>query len=113
MFKSWRGPLCCVSLGLLMACQSQTSAPEAPPAKDAAPVEVSDHDHEPQAKVVAKATMPNRMLAERVDPDAEFSKLRYLDTDAVTLNDRCPVRKIRLNPKMEAVYVNGRAIGFC
>jgi hypothetical protein len=33
--------------------------------------------------------------------------------DEVTANDRCPVRKSRLNTKMPPVWVNGRAIGFC
>jgi len=39
--------------------------------------------------------------------------LKYFDSGMVTLNDRCPVLKTALNPKMEAVYVNGRPIGFC
>jgi hypothetical protein len=52
-------------------------------------------------------------VAEFVDPDAEFSPLKYFDSGMVTLNDRCPVLKTPLNPKMEAVYVNGRPIGFC
>lgn len=50
--------------------------------------------------------------AEYVAPEAEFSQLRYPDGQ-VTLNDRCPVRKAKLNPRMVPVYVNGRPVGFC
>lgn len=31
----------------------------------------------------------------------------------VTLNDRCPVRKVRLNVAMEPLWVNGHPVGFC
>ena len=50
--------------------------------------------------------------AEYVSPEAEFSQLRYPDGE-ITLNDRCPVRKSKLNPRMVPVYVNGRPVGFC
>ena len=39
--------------------------------------------------------------------------LRYLADGQVTLNDRCPVRLVRLNRRMEPVWVNGRPVGFC
>ncbi len=42
-----------------------------------------------------------------------FPRIRYFDTGLVSLNDRCPVRKTPLNPKMPPVYVNGLPIGFC
>lgn len=32
---------------------------------------------------------------------------------AITLNDRCPVRKVALNLRLPALFVNGRPIGFC
>jgi hypothetical protein len=74
-------------------------------------------DHEPvageQSPMEQSMEMTAEPVAEFVDPDAEFSPLQYFDTGMVTLNDRCPVLKTRLNPKMEAVYVNGRPIGFC
>jgi len=47
-----------------------------------------------------------------VDPAAELSPLRYVP-DVVSLNDRCPVRKGRLNRNVPPTFVNGRAIGFC
>ena len=31
----------------------------------------------------------------------------------ITLNDRCPVRRARLNRRLPAIYVNGRPVGFC
>jgi hypothetical protein len=51
-------------------------------------------------------------FGEYVQPEDSFPKLRYFDGQ-VSLNDRCAVRKVRLNSKMPPVYVNGRAIGFC
>ena len=69
-------------------------------------------DPKPAEEPVA-GEMPDIVLAEVVDPEAKFSPLRYLDRGLITLNDRCPVRELPLNPKMEAVMVNGRPIGFC
>ena len=57
--------------------------------------------------------MPTEILGEIVNPDQEFSPMRYDDTGLITLNDRCPVRRVALNTAMKAVYVNGRPIGFC
>lgn len=31
----------------------------------------------------------------------------------MSLNDRCPVRKIGLNRRLPPLFVNGRPIGFC
>jgi hypothetical protein len=42
-----------------------------------------------------------------------FPRIRYFESGLVSLNDRCPVRKTPLNPKMQPVYVNGLPIGFC
>lgn len=44
--------------------------------------------------------------------DADHYRLSWGD-DATSLNDRCPVRKAKLNPVVAPVYVNGSAIGFC
>ena len=52
------------------------------------------------------------MMATVVDTSLDFSPLRFED-GAVSLNDRCPVRRARLNPKMPPVFVNGRPVGFC
>lgn len=41
-----------------------------------------------------------------------FPRIRFAD-ERVSLNDRCPVRKAKLNLKMPPVYVNGRPVGFC
>lgn len=46
------------------------------------------------------------------DTSLALPPLRFPDGQ-VTLNDRCPVRKVRLNPRMPAVYVNQHPIGFC
>jgi len=52
------------------------------------------------------------VFGEYIQSEDSFPKLQYFDGQ-VSLNDRCAVRKIRLNSKMPPVYVNGRAIGFC
>ena len=44
--------------------------------------------------------------------DPEFPRLRVADRE-VSVNDRCPVTLSRLNRRIDPVYVNGRAIGFC
>lgn len=46
------------------------------------------------------------------DTAAEYPHLLYTD-GTQTLNDRCPVRKSKLNRRMPPVYVNHRPIGFC
>ena len=45
-------------------------------------------------------------------PGDTFPRLRFAD-DAISLNDRCPVRKAKLNKRLPAIYVNGKPIGFC
>jgi len=44
--------------------------------------------------------------------EEKLPRLRYADGQ-ISLNDRCPVRHAKLNPKMAPVYVNGKPIGFC
>lgn len=63
--------------------------------------------------VAAPAKPAPPPLAEFVSPADSLPKLRYLADGLVTLNDRCPVRKVKLNPRMQAAYVNGRPVGFC
>jgi len=41
-----------------------------------------------------------------------FPRLEYAD-EQVSVNDRCPVRKVKLNLRVAPVYVNGRPVGFC
>ena len=45
-------------------------------------------------------------------PDQEHPRLKYADS-LESLNDRCIVRKAKLNLKMRPVYVNGQPVGFC
>lgn len=61
----------------------------------------------------AASTMPSVVYGEFIAPDDSLQRMRYLETGLVGLNDRCAVRKVRLNPKMPPVYVNGQPIGFC
>lgn len=51
-------------------------------------------------------------LPEKVPvPGGDTYRLRF--GTELSLNDRCPVRKAALNPRMRPVWVNGRPIGFC
>ena len=52
-------------------------------------------------------------FAEIVSPADSLPHLRYLADGKITINDRCPVRKVALNPNMGASYVNGEPVGFC
>ena len=62
----------------------------------------------------AAAAAPSPAPAQEHIPgtDPEHPKVRYAD-GSVSENDRCIVRKTKLNPNNRPVYVNGRAIGFC
>ena len=62
----------------------------------------------------AALTWPQNGSAQRYVPtqDPEHPLLKYADS-LTSLNDRCAVRKAKLNPKVRPVYVNGQPIGFC
>ena len=44
--------------------------------------------------------------------DPKHPRLKYADS-LTSLNDRCMVRKAKLNPKVRPVYVNWQPVGFC
>ena len=93
---------------LLLAALS-TAAWAAEPEGGGAPVA------EPSETAAAAEEAPKveyEILAEFVEEDS-LSPLRYLTDGLVTVNDRCPVRLVLLNRRMEPAYVNGRPVGFC
>ena len=53
------------------------------------------------------------VFGEFVNPQDTLPRVRYFEDGLVSLNDRCAVRKTKLNRKMPAVYVNGQPVGFC
>ena len=53
------------------------------------------------------------VVGEYVNPQDTLPRIRYFDGGQVSLNDRCAVRKGKLNTKMPPIYVNGQPIGFC
>jgi hypothetical protein len=55
---------------------------------------------------------PAALPAAYADTVSEFPRLQYADGE-LSLNDRCPVRKAKLNTRLSPLYVNGRPIGFC
>lgn len=44
--------------------------------------------------------------------DPELPRVEYAEA-VVSANDRCPVKKNKLNRRMPPLFVNGRPIGFC
>jgi hypothetical protein len=72
----------------------------------------SDYCFAMRTAILAVLVLSMAPLPEKVSvADSELYRLRY--GDSVTENDRCPVRKSRLNRRMPAVWVNGKPIGFC
>ena len=56
--------------------------------------------------------MPSMGETVLTDTTSDFPHLRFADGQ-VSLNDRCMVRQVKLNPRLPAIYVNGRPVGFC
>jgi len=58
--------------------------------------------------------VPSSAGAQRLveQKDKAHPRVQY-DDSLISVNDRCIVRQGRLSPGYEAVYVNGRPIGFC
>jgi hypothetical protein len=40
-------------------------------------------------------------------------RVRYFEDGQLSINDRCAVRRVKLNPRVTPVWVNGRPVGFC
>jgi hypothetical protein len=87
---------------LVVAAAPAALAQEDDPGKPAMP-----------ATPMPPAPMYTEPFAEFVSPEDSLPRLRFFEGDQVSLNDRCPVRRVKLNPKMGAHYVNGRPVGFC
>ncbi len=68
---------------------------------------------EPQPATSPMPAMEAAPYAEFISPQDSLPHLRFLADGKTSLNDRCPVRKVRLNPKMGASYVNDQPVGFC
>jgi hypothetical protein len=47
-----------------------------------------------------------------VDTSAQYSPLRYADGE-LSVNNRCPIRRNKLDPKVRPLFVNGKPMGFC
>lgn len=67
----------------------------------------------PQAEKPPEAEKDYMVMGDYVNAQDWLPRLRYFDGDQVSLNDRCAVRKVKLNPKMPPIYVNGQPVGFC
>jgi hypothetical protein len=51
-------------------------------------------------------------LGQYTDTTLAFPPMRYANGET-TINDRCPVRKSALNPRLSPLFVNGKPLGFC
>jgi len=58
------------------------------------------------------APVPALFPAAFTDTTLEFPKVVFAD-GSVSINDRCPVRKVPLNRRLSPLFVNGRPVGFC
>ena len=56
--------------------------------------------------------MPALGVAHYENPTEEKPRIRWGE-DPLSLNDRCIVRKVKLNLRMPPIFVNGKPIGFC
>lgn len=79
----------------------------------AVPSMAVDHPAPAAAAGDAKMAPKAEPFAEFVTPTDSLPRMRFLADGKISLNDRCPVRKVRLNPRMGASYVNGQPVGFC
>lgn len=66
------------------------------------------------AAVAAAVLLPLAGRAQRPVPtsDPKLPRIKYADS-LTSLNNRCMVRKGKLNPKVRPVYVNQQPVGFC
>jgi len=60
-----------------------------------------------------EAPVEHMVMGEFVGEQDSFPRIRYFEAGLVSINDRCAVRKVKLNPKMPPIYVNGEPVGFC
>ena len=63
-------------------------------------------------EVEAPSPVVGLLPAVYTDTALAFPRLRFAD-GSLSLNDKCPVRKVKLNPRLAPLFVNGRPIGFC
>jgi hypothetical protein len=69
-----------------------------------------------QKEEQAEQTEPEKdymVVGEYVSLQDTLPHIRYFEDNLVSLNDRCAVRKVKLNPKLPPIYVNGHPVGFC
>ena len=67
----------------------------------------------PQAETKPMVEKQYMVMGEYANAQDSLPRLRYFDGEQISLNDRCAVRKVKLNPKMPPIYVNGQPVGFC
>ncbi|MBK9472126.1 MAG: hypothetical protein IPO18_07545 [bacterium] len=98
------------AVAALAQAESRPATAERPAAATTAEPEARPANEAGSAGEAKPAPPP---LAEFTSLTDTLPRLRYLADGLVTLNDRCPVRKVKLNPRMQAAYVNGFPVGFC
>ncbi len=64
------------------------------------------------AAVLGLSACGNAPHAYVADDPETFPRVKF-QNGSVSRNDRCPVRKNKLNRGFDPLYVNGRPVGFC
>ncbi len=104
-----------VGLAAAMSVASAVTSRGADDAPAPPPAPSQPHPMDPMPEMMERSfLMPALPAAAEYVPGVEekYPRLRYADGQ-ISLNDRCPVRHVKLNPKMPPVYLNGKPIGFC
>jgi hypothetical protein len=100
--------LSCVSVLSLAACGSDDNQ-----AKHTNEAAGTDASIAPESDVKYSDKKSYVVFGDFVSDTDSLPYLKFRDDGQVSLNDRCAVRQVRLNPKMPPAYVNGRPVGFC
>jgi len=72
-----------------------------------------DAQKEQQAESATEEVKEYVVLADFVSETDSLPFLRFRESGLVSVNDRCAVRQVKLNPKMAPAWVNGHPVGFC
>ena len=65
-----------------------------------------------KAPLAGDDAMRSDGMAVYVNPQDSLPRLRFSD-GLISLNDRCMVRKAKLNRRLPPIYVSGEPVGFC
>ena len=62
---------------------------------------------------IAYADTKGETVSKKYDSTLYAFPHLLMSSGDLTVNDRCPVRRVRLNARIQPLFVNGRPVGFC